>query len=442
MIYLNTDLDNTLIYSYKREIGNSKTGVEIYAGREISFMTDKSCNMLKELNKRIIIVPTTTRTYEQYSRINLGIGNIKYALVCNGGILVTDGKEDESWYKESLELVKSSRPQLLKAVGLLEKDARRILDTRFLRELFVYTKCNFPEEVVKDLKEALDMTDIDVFNNGVKVYVVPKKLSKGMAIERFRKKVAASYIVAAGDSEFDVSMLDTADMSFAPYSMKQMKVKSKKAEYMEEGIFSEQMLERMLKWTEKNNNLMETLKMDDVPWSRLMTPYERASNIPKYIKGMNTESEEEVDANYISILENIEHQDSLWPVTPFAMLFLTKIFKENIAAGIREYSTKKLIEIFIRVKKACNYAKEMYPDETADSFLTLLDEENLCPEQTDVLYDNDILDRMYYNYYYYSDVILERIRPLLSDLQFESDETANKRVRYLTEIMGGKNKDV
>ena len=38
MIVFYSDLDNTLIYSYRREIGGKKRCVEVYQGREISFM--------------------------------------------------------------------------------------------------------------------------------------------------------------------------------------------------------------------------------------------------------------------------------------------------------------------------------------------------------------------------------------------------------------------
>lgn len=34
-----SDLDNTLIYSYKKNIGGDTINVEVYEGREISFMT-------------------------------------------------------------------------------------------------------------------------------------------------------------------------------------------------------------------------------------------------------------------------------------------------------------------------------------------------------------------------------------------------------------------
>ena len=48
-------------------------------------MTRNSIEMLKAINRKIIFVPITTRTKEQYARINMDIGEFTYALVCNGG---------------------------------------------------------------------------------------------------------------------------------------------------------------------------------------------------------------------------------------------------------------------------------------------------------------------------------------------------------------------
>ena len=94
MQIVHTDLDNTLIYSYKHEIGGPKTCVEIYQGREISFMTETSHRLLGQLCSKpgVLVVPTTTRTLEQYQRIDLGIGVPEYALVCNGGVLLHQGR--------------------------------------------------------------------------------------------------------------------------------------------------------------------------------------------------------------------------------------------------------------------------------------------------------------------------------------------------------------
>ena len=84
-IVFHTDLDNTLIYSYKHELGADKHCVEVYHGREISFITAETERLLQQIKARenqIVMIPTTTRTTEQYHRIQLGIGELPYALVC------------------------------------------------------------------------------------------------------------------------------------------------------------------------------------------------------------------------------------------------------------------------------------------------------------------------------------------------------------------------
>lgn len=215
-----TDLDNTIIYSYKHnmkphEIWEGKRCVELYQGREISFITRETFRLLQEVKNHILIVPTTTRTIEQYSRIDLGVGYFEYALVCNGGVLLVDGKEDKNWYQSSLELIKYSHKELYKAMTFLEYEKRRNFELRFIMELFLFTKCDEPEQVVENLRSILDVTLVDVFHNGVKVYVVPKALSKGNAIRRFRKYIGAEYVIAAGDSAFDITMLEAADYGIA-----------------------------------------------------------------------------------------------------------------------------------------------------------------------------------------------------------------------------------
>lgn len=215
MVIFHTDLDNTLIYSYKHDIGEGKRCVELYQGREISFITQETYRLLKEVQRDAVIVPTTTRTIEQYNRIDLGAGAFRYALTCNGGVLLVDGKEDKDWYHKSLELISDSEQELCKAMAILEQDKRRSFDLRLIKKLFVFTKCEEPESVVGELKGVLDVGVVDVFHNGVKVYVVPKILSKGNAIDRFRSYIGANSAIAAGDSEFDISMLEAADYGIA-----------------------------------------------------------------------------------------------------------------------------------------------------------------------------------------------------------------------------------
>lgn len=247
MIVVHTDLDNTLIYSYKHDIGENKHCVEVYQGREISFVTEKTGKLLKEVKNQVMMVPTTTRTLEQYQRIQLGVGEFEYALVCNGGILLHYGKEVDSWYQESLELVEESRKALVQAEELLEKEGTRCFEVRNIRNLFLFTKCEEPEKTVEKLGKMLDTSVVDVFFNGIKVYVVPKKLSKGMAIKRFKSIAKGGKILAAGDSEFDISMLKEADCGIAPESLKTSMGNMENIVYGEQSeIFSEQVLESIL----------------------------------------------------------------------------------------------------------------------------------------------------------------------------------------------------
>lgn len=43
---------------------------------------------MKKVSEKMTIIPTSTRTEEQYKRIDLDIGIVPYALVCNGGVLL------------------------------------------------------------------------------------------------------------------------------------------------------------------------------------------------------------------------------------------------------------------------------------------------------------------------------------------------------------------
>lgn len=247
MIIFHTDLDNTLIYSYKHDIGADKLCVEMYHEREISFITQRTYQLLQQICRQVIVVPTTTRTIEQYRRIHLGVGAFRYALVCNGGVLLVNGEEDTDWYQQSLKLTADSNEQLHKALELLKSDARRIFELRFIKELFVFTKCEDSKAVADNLRDVLDTKAVDVFCNNTKVYVIPKALNKGKAVERFRNYISADYVIAAGDSAFDISMLEAADRGIAAPKLARSHAFTEKVEStLAEKIYAEAVLEKVL----------------------------------------------------------------------------------------------------------------------------------------------------------------------------------------------------
>lgn len=247
-----SDLDNTLIYSYRHDIGASKKCVEIYEGREVSFMTLRSLELLKQVAQKLCFIPVTTRTVEQYERICLGIGAPEYALVCNGGVLLVNGVKDRRWYEESVSLAGGCATEVGLAGRLLELDESRCFEVRNIDGLFLFTKSSEPFKTADRLKSRLDLGLVDVFSNGAKVYVVPKKLDKGNGLRRLKERLGAQTVISAGDSEFDIPMLLEADYSFLPGELsKQIELKDHMKACGGSEVFSEVFLSEIIRHMEE-----------------------------------------------------------------------------------------------------------------------------------------------------------------------------------------------
>lgn len=249
MVYFCSDLDNTLIYSYRHDIGKEKILVETKEGKELSYMSKTSYELLQAVAKEKELVPLTTRSMEQYFRINFGSRvKIKYALTSNGGILLEDNKINEDWFRETKEIVSCAEEEMQKGIQLLKKDENVCFEIRTVDEVSVFTKSNNPEETMKRLKETLDTDIVDINNNGIKVYIFPKTIDKGSALRRFRKYVGEEQqFIAAGDSSFDVSMLMAADTGFCPENLEIPESAEKESIVkLPDNRFTEEMLQRVL----------------------------------------------------------------------------------------------------------------------------------------------------------------------------------------------------
>ncbi len=223
MILFASDLDNTLIHSYKKAAENdicvetmqTDTGI-----KKLSYMTPKGYQLFKNIysSKSVAFVPITTRSLSQYRRIHLFDEAVpKYALAANGGILLIDGKQDDEWYAQSEKLIKPALSVLAKGAELLEQDKSRTFEVRLVDGMFVFTKSDNAEETCRLLRERLDMGLVSVHTNGNKVYILPIQLNKSTAVKRLAEKYKFSSIICAGDSEFDIPMLREADISFVPH---------------------------------------------------------------------------------------------------------------------------------------------------------------------------------------------------------------------------------
>lgn len=198
------DLDNTLIHSYKKRRADDIC-VEIYEGREQSFISPRTLELLNKISEKILFIPVTTRSIAQYRRIFWAENFFpRYAVVTNGSYLL-NGDKQENFLKKVVAPYENELKIQLEAADKNIFTIAHIVD-----ESFLFLKCRDDFDGEISFK-----TNLTVQRTGKKVYLFPPRLNKGEALKLLTKKFAPDKVFAAGDSEIDLPMLKLADIAFA-----------------------------------------------------------------------------------------------------------------------------------------------------------------------------------------------------------------------------------
>lgn len=208
------DLDNTLLYSHKHKKAGDVC-VEILKDKEQGFMTRETIRLLKLLQEKVILLPVTTRSVEQYRRIQWPEGTRPLrALVANGAILLEGDEIVPEWRSESATIIADYSVELERMLDLLSVRSEyircRCVDDFYL---FVYVRDGIDPHSCID---TFGPTELNVVASGRKIYFLPPGLDKGTATERFRRRHSVALTVVAGDSIMDVSMLRNSDVGIVP----------------------------------------------------------------------------------------------------------------------------------------------------------------------------------------------------------------------------------
>ena len=185
---------------------------------------------------------------------------------------------------------------------------------------------------------------------------------------------------------------------------------------------------------------IETVQVSDIPWHRLTTTYGRATDFPAELDVLwNMESMDAVDAAGETLELNIEHQSTLWHATPFAMIFLLRIFKkaQEVSAhnAVAQYLAEQLVELFTVIAECIRDGLMLEHADPLPNFEDMLNEEYLWSEEYDE--DEDVLrfeeddvfpDDLFFSFYYYSLQILLLAIPLLDT----SDEGEAKLLELIS----------
>ncbi|MGB6180476.1 MAG: HAD family hydrolase, partial [Rhodococcus sp. (in: high G+C Gram-positive bacteria)] len=204
-----TDLDRTMIFSaaaLSEGSGSQGPGditcVEMYDGAPLSFMTVRAVAMLTELAATAVVVPTTTRTTEQFQRIALPGAPWRYAITANGGTILVDGEPDRAWRDAVDAAVRASAAPLSDVVAEMTRrsgstsgtDPSWVLKQRVADDLFCYLVVDvsaMPTDFTRDFGQWCTDHGWGLSQQGRKIYAMPDAVCKSRAIAEVKRRLVA-----------------------------------------------------------------------------------------------------------------------------------------------------------------------------------------------------------------------------------------------------------
>lgn len=226
-----TDLDRTMIYS-RNAFGPvpelSTVCVEHLDGEPLSYMTADAADSLKALTELAMVVPTTTRTIEQFNRIQLPGAPWRYAVTTNGGNILDNGQPDPHWRASLAAEVRSTSASLAEISAELHSrtDDSFVLKYRVADELFCYLVVQLealPADFLAEWDAWCRPRGWSASQQGRKIYTMPVSVCKSRTVAEVRRRLEdsgdldpAARLLSAGDGALDAEMLRTSDAAIRP----------------------------------------------------------------------------------------------------------------------------------------------------------------------------------------------------------------------------------
>lgn len=223
MIYA-TDLDRTVIFSSKFFSPSEKnvTCVEYKGNKEISYMYNEALDLLHKLmeKKDLFLIPVTTRSLEQYQRVT-PFQKCKYAIVANGGIMLYNGEVFKPWQEHIKEILCKYQEYDNDVVEKLQKYQDYFdSDIRKVDDIFYFVKLQDNDDRNKELLKYLDIAiDKSLWNftlQGLKLYIIPKEITKENALKFLKSYLNESFLITSGDGKLDKDFIMMGDIIFIP----------------------------------------------------------------------------------------------------------------------------------------------------------------------------------------------------------------------------------
>ncbi|WSJ02041.1 HAD family hydrolase [Nocardia sp. NBC_01329] len=202
--------------------------VEHLDGAPLSYMTSAAVDRLRWLATAAAVLPTTTRTIEQFGRIRLPGAPWQYAITSNGGNILVDGVPDPQWRRGIDAAVRAGGAGLTEIEAALRAriDDSWVLKFRGADDLFCYLVVDSaatPPKFLADWDAWCRERGWSASRQGRKIYTMPLAVCKSRAVSEVRSRLvasgrlaAAAPTLAAGDGALDAEMLAAADHAIRP----------------------------------------------------------------------------------------------------------------------------------------------------------------------------------------------------------------------------------
>ena len=189
----------------------------------------------------------------------------------------------------------------------------------------------------------------------------------------------------------------------------------------------------------KTLEYIRNVKVEEIDWSKLFGSYSCGIKIGEDIKNNNL-----LDLKVLKNIENeIEHQSTLWTITPFAMIFLIRQLEKDYENKKEEYCY--ILEIYKLIAETLKFTKdealeensfdklEVY-EEMKDIFKINLNLEDFEDEEEyiEVFFEEEMTDIRYNSVYYYTDLILKDVKKILEEISSKKNNYADKQIEVLT----------
>lgn len=181
------------------------------------------------------------------------------------------------------------------------------------------------------------------------------------------------------------------------------------------------------------------LNIECIPWHRMFTAYGTAENYDELLSVLEQTLDVDEWNKAFNRISDFEHQSTMFPPAPFALVFLVRILKKllNCRKSSANIIAKKLIHQFTYYAEICNDAEKEKHAPPLDNFSEMLDEQYLLSEnfedsELEEIFENpdSVPDELFYSFYYYSKVVLSQVPDILAECGGFTEESEKLKTYF------------